>query len=74
MSMKDRKKWGPFLEKWVPFFNIFCTFMGALLGSFLIYFFQGEFPYEVLTAGLIATIILAIAEVIKQKRKKDKLP
>ncbi|MFD1205227.1 hypothetical protein ACFQ38_08930 [Sporosarcina contaminans] len=74
MSVKDRKKWGAFLEKWAPFFIITCTFMGAVLGSFLVYYFQGEFPYEVLTGGLVAAVILTIVELIKQKRKKDNLP
>ncbi|MBN3346494.1 hypothetical protein CF050_06280 [Clostridium botulinum] len=74
MSVKDRKKWGPILAKWTPFFIITCTFIGAVLGSFLGYFFQGEFPYEVLTGGLVATIILTVIEVVKQKRKKDNLP
>ena len=74
MSVKDRKKWGAFLEKWTPFFIITCTFIGAVLGSFLFYLFQGEFLYEVLTAGLIAAVALTIIEVIKQKRKKDNLP
>lgn len=74
MNVEERKKWGAFLEKWTPFFIITCTFMGAVLGSFLVYFFQGEFPYEVLTAGLIVAVILTIIEVIKQKRKRDNLP
>lgn len=74
MSVKDRKKWGRILEKWTPFFIIACTFIGAVLGSFLVYLFQGEFPYEVLTAGSIVAIILTIVEMIKQKRKKDNLP
>ncbi|MBO1004211.1 hypothetical protein [Pseudogracilibacillus auburnensis] len=74
MSVKDRKKWGTILAKWTPFFIITCTFMGAVLGSFLFYFFQGEFPYEVLTAGLIVAVIFTIIEVIKQKRKKDNVP
>ncbi|GGN61983.1 hypothetical protein [Oceanobacillus indicireducens] len=74
MNVKDRKKWGAFLEKWTPFFIIICTFMGAVLGSILIYFIQGEFPSEVLTAGLIVAVILTIIEVVKQKGKKDNLP
>lgn len=37
-------------------------------------FFQGEFPYDVFAGGLVATIILTIIQVIKQKRKKDNLP
>lgn len=74
MSIKDRKKWRVFLEKWTPFFIITCTFMGAVLGSFLFYLFQAEFPYEVATGGLVATIILTVIEMIKRKRKKDNLP
>lgn len=74
MSVKDRKKWGVFLEKWTPFFIITCTFMGVALGSFLIYFFQGEIPYEILTGGSIVAVIFTIIEVIKQKRRKDNLP
>lgn len=74
MSVKDRKKWSAFLEKWTPFFIITCTFMGTVLGSFLVYLFQGEFPYEVFTGGLVAAVILTTIEVIKQKRKKDYLP
>ncbi|MEI3605217.1 hypothetical protein SPD48_05890 [Pseudogracilibacillus sp. SE30717A] len=74
MSVKAEEKWGTILAKWTPFFIITCTFLGAVLGSFLIYFFQGEFPYEVLIGGLIATIILTVIEVIKQKVKKDNLP
>ncbi|WP_438313158.1 hypothetical protein [Sporosarcina sp. FA9] len=38
------------------------------------YYFLGECPYEVLTAGLIVTIILTVIELIKQKRKIDNLP
>ncbi|MFD1349974.1 hypothetical protein [Oceanobacillus caeni] len=74
MSVKDRKKWGRILEKWTPFFIITCTFIGAVLGSFLAYSFQGEFPYEVLAGGLVATIILTVIQVIKQRRKRDNLP
>ncbi|MCM3569512.1 hypothetical protein [Neobacillus mesonae] len=74
MSVKNRKKWKRVLEKWTPFFAIICTFIGTVLGSSLAYFFQGEFPYEVLTGGLVATIILTVIQVIKQKSKKDNLP
>lgn len=74
MSVKDRKEWRKTLEKWTPFFIIICTFIGAVLGSFLVYTFQGKFPYEVLTGGLVATIILTVIQVIKQKHKRDKLP
>lgn len=68
------KKWGNILTKWTPYFIIACTFFGALLSSFLIYYFQGEFPYEILIAALIASVILTIIQVVKQKRKKDNLP
>ena len=74
MSVKDRKKWGKILEKWTPYFIITCTFIGAVLSSFLAYIFQGEFPYEVLIGGLVATIILTVIQVIKQKHKRDNLP
>ncbi|KIO63384.1 hypothetical protein [Caldibacillus thermoamylovorans] len=74
MSVKDRKKWETILTKWTPFFIIACGLIGIVLGSFLAYFFQGEFPYDVFAGGLVATIILIIIQVIKQKRKKDNLP
>lgn len=74
MNKKDREKWGNILTKWTPYFIIVCTFLGALLGSIIIYYVHDEFPYEVLTAGLIASVILTIIQVIKQKRKKDNLP
>jgi len=74
MNVKEREKLVRILEKWAPFFIIFCTFIGAALGSFLVYFFQGEFPYEVLTAGLVAAVILTVIQIIKQKRKKNNLP
>lgn len=74
MSVKDRKKWGTFIERWALFFIIACTFMGAVLGSIFIYLFQGEFPYEVLTTGLVVAVVLTVIEVIKQKRKRDNLP
>lgn len=70
MSVKDRKRFDKLLAKWTPYFIISCTLLGAILGSFLIYYFQGEFSYEVLSGGLIAAIILTLIEVIKQKRKK----
>jgi len=74
MNVKEREKLVRILEKWAPFFIIICTFIGAALGSFLVYFFQGEFPYEVLTAGLVAAVILTVIQIIKQKRKKNNLP
>lgn len=74
MSLKDRKSVDKLITKWSTYFIISSTLIGAILGSFLIYYFQGEFPYEVLNGGLIATIILTVVEVIKQKRKKNNLP
>lgn len=74
MNEKNKEKWGNILTKWTPYFIIACTFLGALLSSFLIYYFQGEFPYEILIAALVASIILMIIQVVKQKRKKDNLP
>ncbi|MBA4538604.1 hypothetical protein H1Z61_16095 [Bacillus aquiflavi] len=74
MSIQERKSYGTILAKWSQFFIIICTFIGVILGSFLVYFFQGEFPYEVLAGGLVVTIILTIIEVMKQIRKKDNLP
>ena len=74
MIVNYRKKWKRLLEKWTPYYIIICTFIGAVLGSFLVYFFQGALPYEVLMGGLAATIILTIIQVFKQKRKKDNLP
>lgn len=74
MIVKERKNWRRILKKWTPFYIISCTFIGAVLGSFLAYFFQGEFPYEVFVGGLASTIILTVILLIKQKRKKDNLP
>lgn len=74
MNSTDRKKWTKTLEKWTPFFIIACTLMGAVLGSFLFYFFMGEFPYEVLVGGVIAAIVLTVIEMIKRGRKKDNVP
>lgn len=74
MNEKNKEKWGNILTKWTPYFIIACTFLGALLSSFLIYYFQSEFPYEILIAALVASVILMIIQVVKQKRKKDNLP
>ena|SRR5699024_11004759 len=74
MNSEDRKRWTKILEKWTPFFIIACTLIGAGLGSFLVYFFKGEFPYEVLAGSLVAAIILTVIEIIKRSRKKDNVP
>lgn len=41
MNVKDRKKWGDFLTKWTPYFIISCTLIGAVVGSFIVYYFSG---------------------------------
>lgn len=74
MSVKDRKRFEKLLAKWSPYFIISCTLLGAILGSFLVYYFQGTFPYEVLVAGLIATLFLTVIEVTKQKKKTNNIP
>lgn len=73
MSAKNEKK-VLIPEKHSSLFMITCTFFGAILGSLLVYFIQGEFPYEVLAGGSAAIIILIIIEVIKKKSKKDNVP
>src|SRR5699024_4098399 len=74
MNKEERIKWSKRLEQWGPFFAISCTLVGALLGSFLVYIFQGEFPFEVVEAAIAVTVILTVFQIIKRKRKKDKLP
>ncbi|AVR00884.1 hypothetical protein OBCHQ24_18395 [Oceanobacillus iheyensis] len=74
MKKSERKKWVAILEKWRPFFIIACIAVGSILGAFLVYWFEGEFPYEVLMGGLLAVLILAVIEVIKKRRKKDNVP
>ena len=74
MNPKDREKWGQVIEKWGIFYIYICCFLGAVLGTYLIYIFQGEFYYQVLKGGLISTIILIVIEVIKRRLKKNKLP
>lgn len=74
MNGKSGDRWKNNLERWTPFFRIACILIGVMLGSFLVYIFKGEFPYEVLTGGLVAAIILTLIQVIKQKRKRDNLP
>ena len=73
MSAKNEKK-VLIPEKYSSLFMITCTFFGAILGSLLVYFIQGEFPYEVFAGGSTAVIILIIIELIKQKRKTDNMP
>lgn len=74
MNRRDRTRLGVILERWAPYFIIACTFIGAVIGSFLVYIFQGEFPFIVLISGFLAAIFLVILEVIKQKYKNKNLP
>ena len=73
MSVREKKK-ELIPKKWSSLFMIACAFIGTVLGTLLVYFIQGEFPYEVLAGGSTAVIILIIIELIKQKRKTDNMP
>lgn len=64
MSANDKSTGYERLIKRSPYFIISCT----LVGSFLVYYFQGEFPYEVFNGGLIITLLLIIIQVLKQKK------
>ena len=73
MNIKDEKK-ALIPEKYSILFMLACAFIGTVLGTLLVYFIKGEFPYEVLAGGSTAVIILLIIELIKQKRKTDNVP
>lgn len=64
MSTNDKSAGYERLIKWSPYFIISCT----LVGSFLVYYFQGEFPYEVFNGGLIITLLLIVIQVLKRKK------
>lgn len=72
--MNKRKKAAESIQKWMPFFMIGCILLGSILGSTLYYYFQSEFPYEIIVGCLISSIVLIFIEWLKRKRKKDKLP
>lgn len=74
MNAKDREKWSEKFEKWMIFFIIACTFIGAVLGTLLLYIFQGELRYEIIIGALISSIILMVIEVIKRKVRKGNIP
>lgn len=74
MNAKDREKWSKKFEKWMTFFIITCTFIGAVLGTILLYIFQGELRYEIIIGALISSIILTVIEVIKRKVRKGNMP
>lgn len=73
MSLKE-KDMTLVLERWVPIFMIICTLIGILLGSIILYYVQGDLPYEVITGGVIAATVLIIIQVLKIKFKKNNLP
>lgn len=56
------------------FLIIVGTLIGAMLGAYLSYIVNGEFPYEVLAGGLTVTILLTVFELIKLSRRKADLP
>lgn len=62
------------LEKWAPYFIIACTVVGGLLGSAVMYYLQGDVPYEVVVGFVAAAVILTVVQMLKQKFKKDRLP
>lgn len=74
MNVNKNNKRKRFSAKWTPYIIISCGFLGTVLGSYLVYYFQGEFPYGVLAGGLAGVLILIVIELIKQKTKKDSLP
>ena len=74
MNAKDREKWSTKFQKWIIFFIIASTFIGAVLGTILIYIFQGELRYEIIIGALISSIILTVIEVIKRKVRKSNIP
>ena len=73
--MSDEKKRNlEILEKWVPYFMIAFITIGALIGSAVIYYLQGDVPYEVIAGFVVASLMLTIIQMVKQKFKKNRLP
>lgn len=50
------------------------SLLGLFLGSLLVYYFNGNFPYEAVLGGLTGIIILLIIKIIKNKRKTHNIP
>src|SRR5699024_6326562 len=71
--MNEQNNKNNFFKKWSSLFIVITGFIGDVLGSFLVYFIEGEFPFEVLAGSFTMMIILGLFIVIKEKRKKDQL-
>lgn len=54
----------------MPFFIIGGTFLGFVLGTFLLYLFKGEFRYEGLIGGGASSLILTIIVIVRRRFKK----
>ena len=70
----DKKRISEILEKWVPYFMIAFITIGAFIGSAVINYLQGDVPYEVIVGFVVASVMLTIIQMVKQKLKKDRLP
>lgn len=57
-------------KMWRPIFIV----VGFTLGSFLVYFMKGIFPYEVLAGSVVMALVLMFVEWFKRKRKNNRLP
>lgn len=62
------------MNKKMSLMSIVGILVGALIGAGLVYYFQGQFPIEVLAGAAIAAILLIIYQIIKQSRKKNNIP
>ncbi|GGP06846.1 ATP synthase subunit I [Oceanobacillus neutriphilus] len=74
MSMKDTDKKKRSAKKSTLTLRLISSLIGILLGTILVFFFQGEYPYEVLLGGLTGAVIIAVFAWIIKKRKKDNTP
>lgn|SRR5699024_5025603 len=62
------------MNKKMPFILIGGILVGALIGAVLVYYFQGQFPIEVIAGAATGAILLIIYQVIKQSGKKNNIP
>lgn len=74
MKKQERMKWSKTLEKWVAFYMIAMLFIGAALGTTLVYIFQGTFEYEIILGAVAACTILLVVELVKRKRRTGNVP